>query len=151
MTIAFNGKDREFKVPERCGDFYLRNRQFETDEIYVMYTLFVLIGFTFLFLGLTIAALANIRFGRIYTNDLTEEEEKEITRERSNSESSQEQLPVLARRASLATEPTNLVFSDLWYSVRVGPKSRSHDNTVDLLKGSFFIYFVSFIVFYSFC
>jgi len=123
-------------APERCGDFYLQARQFQTDEWY-MWACIVLLGcYIVTFFALTVWGLSRFRFGKIYSEELSEEEVESMDAANdAYNEPLTEQVVPLARAESLTVEMKTIVFSDLWYSVHIPKSAAEEEKDIDLLKG----------------
>jgi ABC-type multidrug transport system ATPase subunit len=156
FNTTVGDKTRTIKVPDSCGDFYLQNRQFSTDEGYIWLTVWVLLGYMALFLVMTVLCVTYTRFDRAYT----ESEEAAAAGaaaaaaapptggEHQQQQQQQQPRRPLSRNDSVVVQHKAMVFSDLWYTIKL-PKKESdssegapgghngggkfHD--VDLLKG----------------
>jgi ABC-type multidrug transport system ATPase subunit/ABC-type multidrug transport system permease subunit len=153
MNVTVGDKSKTIKVPDSCGNFYLQNRQFSTDEGLIWLTVWVLLGYMVLFLVMTVLCVTYTRFDRAYT----ESEEAAAAGAAAaaatlpagaggDQQPSQPRREQLSRNDSVVVQHKAMVFSDLWYTIKL-PKKESDGSSegrqhgggkfhdVDLLKG----------------
>jgi len=113
--------------PDRCGDFYLKARAFETDPFYLSGCVAVLCIYIVLSLAFTSYVMTYTRFGNLYSAPVGDENEDEL-------ESTVVDIQTI-RTESLALQTKTLVFSDLWYTVQIPATETEESKDIDLLKG----------------
>eukprot|EP00516_Mucochytrium_quahogii_P004851 CAMPEP_0203749368 /NCGR_PEP_ID=MMETSP0098-20131031/3962_1 /ASSEMBLY_ACC=CAM_ASM_000208 /TAXON_ID=96639 /ORGANISM=" , Strain NY0313808BC1" /LENGTH=1521 /DNA_ID=CAMNT_0050638417 /DNA_START=894 /DNA_END=5459 /DNA_ORIENTATION=+ len=124
--------NRTISVYERCGDVYLKNRQFPTDESLIIVGVLFLIFINILFLLLTCGALKFWQFERGYAVTEDDNNNEKQVEPLAPGTSSASMIPI-TRQDSIFVDQKTLVVSGLHYSVKVGKSS------VDLLKGIDFV------------